>query len=61
MIKQLTFTLTSDSFLADFFRGPVVSQVRLAGLEHVIMVTATGGKILLRNYRCVSDVLCNEW
>lgn len=37
----------------DFFRGPVVSQVRLAGLEHVIMVTATEGKILIRNYRFI--------
>ncbi|XP_048768209.1 ribosome production factor 2 homolog [Ostrea edulis] len=36
----------------DFFRGPVVTQVRLAGLEHVILITAAaGGKILLRNYR----------
>nr|XP_022292719.1 ribosome production factor 2 homolog [Crassostrea virginica] len=39
------------NLMIDFFRGPVVSQVRLAGLEHVIMVTATGGKVLLRNYR----------
>lgn len=37
----------------DFYRGPVVSQVRLAGLEHVIMVTATEGKILIRNYRFI--------
>lgn len=39
------------NLLIDYFRGPVVSQVRLAGLEHVIMVTATEGKILIRNYR----------
>lgn len=31
----------------------MVSQVRLAGLEHVIMVTATEGKILIRNYRYI--------
>ncbi|XP_069128652.1 ribosome production factor 2 homolog [Argopecten irradians] len=35
----------------DFFRGPVVSQLRLAGLEHVIQITALDGKILLRNYK----------
>ncbi|XP_060084935.1 ribosome production factor 2 homolog isoform X2 [Ylistrum balloti] len=35
----------------DFFRGPVVSQVRLAGLEHVIQVTALDGKVQLRNYK----------
>lgn len=47
VFKWLLFHLT------DFFRGPVVSQVRLAGLEHVIMVTATEGKILIRNYRFI--------
>ncbi|OWF51978.1 ribosome production factor 2 homolog [Mizuhopecten yessoensis] len=35
----------------DFFRGPVISQVRLAGLEHVIQITSLDGKILLRNYK----------
>ncbi|XP_061176651.1 ribosome production factor 2 homolog [Saccostrea echinata] len=39
------------NLLIDFFQGPVVSQVRLAGLEHVIMITAVEGQILLRNYR----------
>lgn len=36
---------------ADFFRGPVIKQVRLQGLEHVIMITAANGKIYIRNYR----------
>ncbi|KAK7108841.1 ribosome production factor 2 homolog [Littorina saxatilis] len=35
----------------DFFRGPVVDNVRLAGLEHVISLTAADGKIYLRNYK----------
>jgi ribosome production factor 2 len=29
------------SLLIDFFRGPVVTHVRLAGLEHVLQVGAT--------------------
>ena len=36
---------------SDFFRGPEVKQIRLAGLEHVILVSAIDGKILARNYR----------
>ncbi|KAL5010447.1 hypothetical protein ScPMuIL_012752 [Solemya velum] len=39
------------SLLIDFFRGPVVTQIRLAGLEHVIMVNAIDGKIFIRNYK----------
>ncbi|KAL3881946.1 hypothetical protein ACJMK2_028329 [Sinanodonta woodiana] len=35
----------------DFFRGTLVEQIRLAGLEHVLMITAIEGKIYLRNYR----------
>uniref|UniRef100_H2ZKM7 Ribosome production factor 2 homolog n=1 Tax=Ciona savignyi TaxID=51511 RepID=H2ZKM7_CIOSA len=35
----------------DFFRGPVVENVRLSGLEHVIQFTAENGTIYLRNYR----------
>ncbi|XP_076872788.1 ribosome production factor 2 homolog [Brachyhypopomus gauderio] len=39
------------SVLTDFFRGPAVSAVRLAGLEHVLHFTAQDGKIYLRSYR----------
>ncbi|KAF3844235.1 hypothetical protein F7725_013576 [Dissostichus mawsoni] len=41
------------SLLIDFFRGPTVSAVRLAGLEHVLHFTALDGKIYMRSYRCV--------
>lgn len=39
------------NLLIDFFRGPVVNNIRLSGMEHVISVTAIDGKILVRNYR----------
>ncbi|XP_075872489.1 ribosome production factor 2 homolog [Nelusetta ayraudi] len=39
------------SLLTDFFRGPSVSAVRLAGLEHILHITALDGKIYLRSYR----------
>uniref|UniRef100_A0A8C8GIE5 Ribosome production factor 2 homolog n=1 Tax=Oncorhynchus tshawytscha TaxID=74940 RepID=A0A8C8GIE5_ONCTS len=38
------------SLLTDFFRGPVVPSVRLAGLEHVLHFTALEGKIYMRSY-----------
>ncbi|KAL0967348.1 hypothetical protein UPYG_G00251110 [Umbra pygmaea] len=41
------------SLLTDFFRGPVVPSVRLAGLEHVLHFTALDGKIYMRSYRSV--------
>lgn len=41
------------SLLIDFFRGPTVSAVRLAGLEHVLHFSAFDGKIYLRSYRCM--------
>ncbi|XP_041831808.1 ribosome production factor 2 homolog [Melanotaenia boesemani] len=41
------------SLLIDFFRGPTVPAVRLAGLEHVLHFTAVEGKIFLRSYRCL--------
>ncbi|XP_060760997.1 ribosome production factor 2 homolog [Neoarius graeffei] len=37
--------------LTDFFRGPCVPAVRLAGLDHVLHFTALDGKIYLRSYR----------
>ncbi|XP_061602533.1 ribosome production factor 2 homolog [Cololabis saira] len=39
------------SLLIDFFRGPTVPAVRLAGLEHVLHFTAVDGKIYMRSYR----------
>ncbi|GAA6218553.1 ribosome production factor 2 homolog [Lates japonicus] len=41
------------SLFIDFFRGPTVSAVRLAGLEHVLHFTALDGKIFMRSYRCL--------
>lgn len=39
-----------QSVLTDFFRGPSVSSVRLAGLEHLLHFTALEGKIYMRSY-----------
>ncbi|MBN3295106.1 RPF2 factor, partial [Amia calva] len=39
------------SLLTDFFRGPTVPSIRLAGLEHVLHFTALDGKIYLRSYK----------
>ncbi|XP_076128709.1 ribosome production factor 2 homolog [Alosa pseudoharengus] len=39
------------SVLIDFFRGPTVSSVRLAGLEHILHFTALEGKIYMRSYK----------
>uniref|UniRef100_A0A672NU77 Ribosome production factor 2 homolog n=1 Tax=Sinocyclocheilus grahami TaxID=75366 RepID=A0A672NU77_SINGR len=39
------------SLLTDFFCGPRVSAVRLAGLEHVLHFTALEGKIYMRSYK----------
>ncbi|XP_030051529.1 ribosome production factor 2 homolog [Microcaecilia unicolor] len=39
------------SLLIDFFRGPTVPCVRLAGLEHVLHFTALNGKIFMRSYK----------
>nr|XP_033795624.1 ribosome production factor 2 homolog isoform X2 [Geotrypetes seraphini] len=39
------------SLFIDFFRGPAVPCVRLAGLEHVLHFTALNGKIFMRSYK----------
>ncbi|KAJ8275072.1 hypothetical protein COCON_G00096970 [Conger conger] len=39
------------SVLTDFFRGPNVTSVRLAGLEHLLHFTALEGKIYMRSYK----------
>nr|XP_040137979.1 ribosome production factor 2 homolog [Ictidomys tridecemlineatus] len=36
---------------SDFFRGPTVSNIRLAGLEYVLHFTALNGKIYFRSYK----------
>ncbi|NXN78408.1 RPF2 factor, partial [Bombycilla garrulus] len=39
------------SLLIDFFRGPTVPSIRLAGLEYVLHFTAGHGKIYMRSYK----------
>ncbi|KAM6405592.1 ribosome production factor 2 homolog isoform 2-T2 [Pluvialis apricaria] len=39
------------SLLIDFFRGPSVPNIRLAGLEYVLHFTALDGKIYMRSYK----------
>ena len=39
------------SLLIDFFRGPVVKNVRLNGMEHVIHFTATEEQVQMRSYK----------
>ncbi|KAK2533872.1 Rpf2 [Columba livia] len=39
------------SLLIDFFRGPSVPSIRLAGLEYVLHFTAVDGKIYMRSYK----------
>ena len=39
------------SLLIDFFRGPEVDNLRLAGIEHVLQFTAVDNKVLLRSYK----------
>lgn len=37
--------------IKDFFRGEVVDNIRLQGLEHVLNFTAVNGKLLMRGYK----------
>eukprot|EP01147_Barroeca_monosierra_P003713 gene3713-6257_t len=39
------------SLLADIFRGPIVPRVNLAGLDRVIIFSAEGSSIYMRQYR----------
>lgn len=52
---SLKWTAVCFSF-PDFFRGPSVPAVRLAGLEHVLHFTAVNGKIFMRSYRWHSNL-----
>ncbi|VFV36967.1 Hypothetical predicted protein, partial [Lynx pardinus] len=50
------FDVTEDyrrlkNLLIDLFRGPTVSNIRLAGLEYVLHFTALNGKIYFRGYK----------
>ncbi|XP_054578389.1 ribosome production factor 2 homolog isoform X4 [Eptesicus fuscus] len=40
-----------NNLVIDFFRGPTVSNIRLAGLEYVLHFTALNGKIYFRSYK----------
>lgn len=40
-----------QSLLVDAFRGEVIDAVRLQGLEHTIMFTATKENIFIRSYK----------
>jgi len=39
------------NLLIDFFRGPEITNIRLAGVEHALQFTAVGSKVLMRSYR----------
>ncbi|XP_065886883.1 ribosome production factor 2 homolog [Dysidea avara] len=39
------------NFLIDLFRGEVVTEIRMAGLDHALLFTAVEGKVHLRSYR----------
>jgi len=39
------------NLLMDFFRGPEVTNIRLAGVEHALQFTAVGSKVFMRSYR----------
>jgi len=39
--------------LTDFFRGEVVNNIRLQGVEHALHFTAVDGKLFIRSYRVV--------
>jgi len=39
------------NILVDFFRGPEVTNLRLAGIEHVLQFTAVESKVMMRSYR----------
>merc|ERR1712128_415079 len=41
------------SLLMDFFRGPEVTNLRLAGVEHCLQFTAVDKKIFFRSYKIV--------
>ncbi|KFW84251.1 Ribosome production factor 2 [Manacus vitellinus] len=46
-----TWHLLFLNTLSDFFRGPTVPSIRLAGLEYVLHFTAVDGKIYMRSYK----------
>lgn len=51
IFSQETWHLFLLNTLPDFFRGPTVPSIRLAGLEYVLHFTAVDGKIYMRSYK----------
>lgn len=51
IFSQETWHLLLLNTLSDFFRGPTVPSIRLAGLEYVLHFTAVDGKIYMRSYK----------
>jgi len=41
------------SLLIDFFRGPEVINLRLAGIEHCLQFTAVDNRVLFRSYKII--------
>jgi len=39
------------NLMLDFWHGEKVTNIRLQGVEHIIQITASGGKIYFRSYR----------
>ena len=37
--------------LLDLFHGEVVTEIRMAGLDHALLFTAIEGKVYIRSYR----------
>merc|ERR1712228_716907 len=48
------------NLLVDFFRGPEVSNIRLAGVEHVLQFTAVASKVKMRRTQLASEDLYKE-
>jgi len=49
--EQSPELLKLKSLLVDAFRGEVIDAVRLQGIEHTIMFTATKDNIHIRSYK----------
>uniref|UniRef100_A0A2K6U720 Ribosome production factor 2 homolog n=1 Tax=Saimiri boliviensis boliviensis TaxID=39432 RepID=A0A2K6U720_SAIBB len=52
------FDVTED--YRRFFRGPTVSDIRLAGLEYILHFTALNGKIYFRSYKLLRTHLASD-
>uniref|UniRef100_A0A2K5CBD0 Ribosome production factor 2 homolog n=1 Tax=Aotus nancymaae TaxID=37293 RepID=A0A2K5CBD0_AOTNA len=59
------FDVTEDyrrlkSLFTDFFRGPTLSSIRLAGLEYILHFTALNGRIYFRSYKLLRTHLASD-